>query len=255
MSRFNNLEFGSDAREEPRREFIKDEAYHLADGLELYQRGRYDLALRAYSKVLEFNAANTAAWCAQIRMLLELGELREAKLWADKALERFPTDPELLAAKAVCLARTGEPGPALAFSDASVEEKGDTPTIWLARGEVLLARNDSGAPYCFERALGLRPRDWTLHWLAARIHAFYRRFALALRHARLALELAPEWAVIWLEVGRCELALGLTARARESFAQARQLDTLLPGLNEAISAGNRETLTDGLLRRARALFS
>ena len=255
MSRFNNLEFGSNSREEPRREVIKDEAYYLADGLDLYQRGRYDLALRSYSKVLEYNAANTAAWCAQIRMLVELGELREAKLWADKALERFPTDPELLAAKAVCLARTGEPGPALAFSDASVEEKGDTPYVWLARGEVLLARNDSGAPYCFERALGLRPRDWTLHWLAARIHAFYNRFALALRHARLAVELAPEWAVAWLEVGRCEYALGLTGRSCESLAQARQLDALLPGLDEAIGTSHRETLTNRLLRRARALFS
>ena len=36
-----------------------------------------------------------------MRMLIELGEFREAKLWADKALERFPHEPELLAAKAV----------------------------------------------------------------------------------------------------------------------------------------------------------
>ncbi|MEY4489409.1 MAG: hypothetical protein RIQ79_1917 [Verrucomicrobiota bacterium] len=255
MSRFNNLEFGSESREEPRREVIMDEAYHLAEAVKLYQSGRYDPALRAYSKVLEHNLANAHAWCAQIRMLTELGELREAKLWADKALERFATDPELLAAKAVCLARTGEPGPALAFSDASVEEKGDTPYIWLARGEVLLSRNDSGAPYCFERALALRPRDWTLHWLAARIHVFYERFALALRHARQALELAPEMAVVWLEVGRCELALGLTARARESFLQARQIDVALPGLLEAFEHGERDTFSSRLFRRVRALFS
>ena len=254
MSRFNNLEFGSASQEEPRREVIKDEAYHFADGVAQYQRGRYDLALRAYSRVLEHNAANVHAWCAQVRMLTELGELREAKLWADKALERFATDPELLAAKAVCLARTGEPGPALAFSDASVEEKGDTPYLWLARGEVLLSRNDSGAPYCFERALALRPRDWTLHWLAARIHGFYRRFALALRYARQALELAPECAVVWLEVGRYELVLGLTSRARESFAQARQLDADLPGLLEATEQGNRDTFSDRIFRRVRSLF-
>jgi len=188
-------------------------------------------------------------------MLVELGELREAKLWADKALERFPTDPELLATKAVCLARTGEPGPALAFSDASVEERGDTPYIWLARGEVLLSRGDSGSPYCFERALGLAPRDWSLHWLAARIHCFYSRFALALRHARKAVELAPDVAVIWLEIGRCELALGLSGRAGESLALARQLDATLPGLDEAIGDGNNDTLFGRLFRRVRALFS
>ena len=255
MSRFNNLEFGSAPREESRREAVKDEAWFLAEGRDLYESGRYDLALRAYSRALEHNAAAPQAWCAQVRMLVELGELREAKLWADKALERFPTDPELLAAKAVALSRTGESGPALAFSDASVEERGDTPYIWLARGEVLLAREDSGAPYCFERALALRPRDWNLHWLAARIHVFYRRFALALRHARQAVELAPDRAVAWLECGRCELALGLAGRARESFAQARQLDALLPGIAEAQEAATRYSFSDRLLRRVRAFFS
>jgi len=255
MSRFNNLEFGATERGEPRRETVRDEAFFLAEGLDRYQRGRYDEALRAYSRVLEHNPANAHAWCAQVRMLVELDELREAKLWADKALERFPTDPELLAAKAVCLARIGETAAALAFSDASVEERGDSPQVWLARGEVLLARGDSGAPYCFERALALRPRDWTLAWLAARIHAFHRRFALALAHARRAVELAPERAVAWLEVGRCEFALGLGGRARESFAQAAQLDNRLPGLQEAQVLGERESLTDRLLRRARALFS
>jgi tetratricopeptide (TPR) repeat protein len=255
MSRFNNLEFGSARREEHRGDVVKDEAYFLAEGLDLYQRGRYDQALRAYSRVLEHNAANTSAWSAQVRMLIELGELREAKLWVDKALERFPTDPELLAAKAVALARLGENDAALAFSDASVEERGDTPYVWLARGEVLLARDDSGAPYCFQRALALRPRDWALRWLAARIHVFHRRFAQALAHARQALELAPDRAVAWLVAGHCELALGIAGRARESFAQAGQLDPSLPGLDQAAAAVNGATFTGGLLRRVRALFT
>lgn len=255
MSRFNNLEFGPAAREEARAEVAKDEAFHLAEGLDLYQRGRYDLALRAYSRVLEHNSANDHAWCSQVRMLVELGELREAKLWVDKALERFPASSELLAAKAVVLARTGEPGAALAFSDAAFEEKGDSAYVWLARGEVLLARDDSGAPHCFERALALAPKDWSLHWLAARIHAFYRRFAIALRHARLAVELAPDRAVAWLECGRCELALGFSGPAGRSFAQSRQLDPLIPGLSDATDDAARDTFPDRLLRRVRALFS
>lgn len=256
MSRFNNLEFGSAPQEEPRRDtVVRDEAFRIAEGLDLYQRGRYDLALRAYSRILEHNPASTYAWCAQVRMLIELGEPKEARLWAEKALERFPNHSELLAAKAICLARTGERGTALACSDTSIEQRGDTPYVWLARGEVLLARSDSGAPYCFERAFALNPRDWTLHWLAARIHAFYRRFALALRHARQALELAPERAVVWLEVGRCELALGLAGRAGESFAQARQLDAALPGLQAASDRRSADTFIRRLMRRTRALFS
>ncbi len=255
MSRFNNLELGPIDREENRGDPLRDEAWHLADATGLYQNGRYDLALRAYSRVLEHNAANTHAWCAQVRMLVELGEYREAKLWVDKALERFPKDPELLAAKAVVLARVGEPGAALAFSDAAFEERGDSPYVWLARGEVLLSRDDSGAPYCFERALSLRPRDWMLHWLAARIHAFYRRFAQALAHARRAVELAPERAVAWLEVARLELALGLSGRARESLAQAGQLDPALPGLHQITMAITDTGPFSRLFRRLRSRFA
>jgi Flp pilus assembly protein TadD len=49
--------------------------------------------------------AQPGRWTGQVRMLIELKEFHEAKLWADKALEKFPNEPELLAAKAVALAR------------------------------------------------------------------------------------------------------------------------------------------------------
>src|SRR5260370_39889245 len=93
-------------------------------------------------------------------MLIELGECTEAKPRADKALERFPHEPELLAAKAVALGRRGDLQGALAFSDASIEERGDTPYIWLARGDVLLAREGARADYCFDKAFPLDAQDW-----------------------------------------------------------------------------------------------
>ena len=159
MSRFDNLEFGGQQPEAVKREVVKDEAHYLAEAHELYYQGRYDLALRSYSKVLEYNAANPDAWTAQVRMLVELGELREARLWADKALERLPTHPELLAAKAVVLARMADLDSALAFSDAAIEERGNTPYVWLARGDVLLARAEARASYCFDQALTLARGD------------------------------------------------------------------------------------------------
>jgi len=134
--------------------------------------------------VLEFNPANAIAWTGQVRMLIELGEFREAKLWADKALETFPSDPELLAAKAVALARAGDLSGALAFSDAAIEERGNTPYVWLARGDVLLARKEKRAASCFERALALAPGQWFWAWLASRIYFYYDQFATALKLAQ-----------------------------------------------------------------------
>ena len=142
-------------------------------------------------------------------MLIELGEFREAKLWADKALERFPNEPELLAAKAVALGRSGDLQGALAFSDASIEERGDTPYVWLARGDVMLAREEHRADYCFEKALLLAPKDWFVAWLAARIRFYYEQFVLALKLLQQAIEWNAGHFLLWLELGQCQQALGL----------------------------------------------
>jgi tetratricopeptide (TPR) repeat protein len=227
MSRFANLEFG-DEHENPSRAaakpFVKDEAYYLGEARTAFEHGKFEPGLRLYAKVLEFNPNTAVAWTGQVRMLIEMGEFREAKLWADKALEKFPNEPELLAAKAVALARSGDTHGALAFSDAAIEVQGDTPYIWLARGDVLLARKESRADYCFEKALALAPRDWFVTCLAGRIRFYHQQFALALKLIQQAVELNAGHFLLWLELGRCQHALGLVGLAHKSFAQAQQLD-------------------------------
>jgi len=226
MSRFQNLEFGKQfGQPSEQQPVVKDETYYLAEAQTAFESGRFEPGLRAYAKVLEYNSANTVAWAGQVRMLIELGEYREARLWADKALETFPSDAELLAAKAVALARSGDLQGAIAFSDAAIEERGNTPYVWLARGDVLLARGEKHAAFCFERAVALAPGQWFWQWLASRIHFYYDQFANALKFAQQALELETLRAVVWLQLGRCQLALGLVRAARHSLAQAEQLDS------------------------------
>jgi tetratricopeptide (TPR) repeat protein len=225
MSRFVNLEFGDQFEDRPETQpLLKDEAFFMREAGTRFEQGQFEQALRAYAKVLEHNPNNAAAWTGQVRMLIELGEPREAKLWADKALEKFPHEPELLAAKAVALGRTGDLQAALAFSDASIEERGDTPYIWLARGDVLLARKEKRADFCFEKAVWSAPKDWFIHWLGARVRFFYQQFALALKLAQSALELDASRSLVWLQVGQCQQKLGLLSQARNSFTQAKQLN-------------------------------
>jgi tetratricopeptide (TPR) repeat protein len=236
MSRFVNLELGGESEDQPQQSpaaLVKDEAYYLAEARTAFETGNFEPGLRAYSKVLEYNPKNVDAWTGQVRMLIELGEYREAKLWADKALERFPNEPELLAAKAVALGRSGDLQGALAFSDASIEERGDTPYVWLARGDVLLARAETRADYCFEKALLLAPHDWFISWLAARIRFYYEQFVLALKLTQKAVELNPGNFLLWLEQGHCQQAIGLVGAAESSFTQARQLN---PRCDEADKA-------------------
>jgi len=225
MSRFGKLEFDTECERQAETSApTKDEAYYLAGAREEFERAEFEQALRWFAKALEFNPQNPVAWVGQVRALIELGEVREAVLWANKALERFPREPELLAAKAVALARNGEFDDALAFSDASIEERGDAPYLWLARGDVLLAREESRADYCFDKALALAPGDWVIAWLAARIRHYYQHFVAAMKLLEQALEWNTTHFLLWLELGRCQLALGLAGPAKHSFRQARQLN-------------------------------
>jgi tetratricopeptide (TPR) repeat protein len=239
MSRFGNLEFGQESEDESRQDKTnagaKDESFYAATAQSAFEQADFDAALRYFSKVLEFNPENAIAWTGQVRSLIELGEFREAKIWADKALERFPHEPELLAAKAVALARSGDLDGAIAFSDASFEEHGDTPYIWLARGDVLLARKEKRADWCFDKALLLAPRDWFVAWLGARIRYFYRQFALALKLVQQAVALNSGNSMLWVLSGLCQKELGLLAPARLSFQQALELDPKCTPAREAFT--------------------
>ena len=239
MSRFVNLELGGEAEELHHSEqspTLKDEAYYLAEAQAAFQSGRFEPALRAYSKVLEFNPENAIAWGAQVRMLIELGEFREARVWADKALDRFPDHAELLAAKAVALGRIGDLDAAMAFSDAAMEQQGDTPYVWLARADVLLARKESRADYCIEKALLLAPRDWFIAWLAARIRFYYRQFILALNLFRQAAEWNPGNFTLWLDLGSCQRSLGMVGAAETSFGHALALNPQCSAADQGLAA-------------------
>jgi tetratricopeptide (TPR) repeat protein len=232
MGRFVNLEFDSDSEDRSRRAekpVLKDEAHYLFEARAAFEAGSFESALRLYSKVLEFNPKNVTAWTGQVRMLIELNENKEAKLWADKALEKFPQEPELLAAKAVALGRVGDLQGAILFSDAAIEERGDTPYVWLARGDVMLARNERRADYCFEKAMLLAPRDWFVAWLAARVRIYYEQFAMALKLLQQAVSWRADHFLLWIEMGLCQRSLGLVGPARDSFGLARQLN---PGCTE-----------------------
>jgi tetratricopeptide (TPR) repeat protein len=250
MSRFGNLEFGesprSNAREAAR---IKDEGFYLSEANSFFEAGRFEQALRSFAKALEQNPKSAPAWTGQVRMLIELGEFKEAKLWAEKALALFPREGDLLAAKAVALARCGDGKAALAFSDASMEVENGTPYVWVARGDVLLARKEKRAGYCFEKALLLARDHWLWPWLASRVHLFYKQTAQALKYAQQALAMDAARAIIWQQLGRCEMALGLEAKAQQSFARAKELDPECPDLERLNLELGKTSFLTRLMRR------
>ena len=238
MSRFVNLEIGGQAGEQTPAQahtVVKDEAFYQREAQTAFEKADFQKALRSFAKVLEFNPNNAAAWTAQVRMLLELDQCDEANVWADKALERFPREADLLATKAVVLARRGETQNALAFSDAAVGENGTSPYVWLARGDVLLAGRETLADYCIDKALMLARGDWVAAWQGGRIRVRHGQFSLALRLLQQAVECNPGHWMLWLELGRCQEALGLTRAAKKSLTQARDLNRQDPAAAQAMA--------------------
>lgn len=246
MSRFVNLELGGNEKEfSGSKRLVKDAVYYLAEATTAFENMEFEESLRQHGKVIEQDPGCAAAWTGQVRAFIEMGELSEACVWADKALEHFPHEAELLAAKAVALGRLGEIGPALAYSDAAIEEPGESPYVWLARGDVLLSAREQRAEYCLEKALAMAAGNWFIAWLAARVRFFHRQFLLALKLAQRAVEWHPHHAPCWLLLGLCQQEIGMVGPARKSIEQAAELR---PRWRE-VHAANRAVDDTGFFRR------
>src|SRR2546421_10589714 len=160
----------------------------------------------------------------------------------------------MLDAHTGCPARLGHLEEAFAYSDASVGERRETPYIWLARGDVQLARKEKRADYCFDKALALAPKNWFVRWLAARVYAYYKKFALALKLVQEALSLNAAQGVLWLQLGFCQQALGLIGPARTSFDHARQFDAQSPAADAALRGLYQLGLWDKVRSRCQRIF-
>jgi tetratricopeptide (TPR) repeat protein len=226
--RFTNLELRDDhqqeevAFEEPRKA-NREERDYLAQADEAYRWGRFETALRLYTRCLEDDRAVIPAWVGQVQMLVQLGEYQEARLWSDKALELFRDHGDLLAAKAQACARLKDYRAALACSDASLHVPGSSPSRWQARGEVLLAKGQRYHEESFQKSLTEKQADWFDRVVIARIYLFYRRATNALHHLKAAAEMEPARVVVWFEMGNGQAALGLTSAARTSYERCLEL--------------------------------
>ena len=226
--RFSNLELRNE-REQPRALGLseagvaRDERHYLPLAQEEYRWGRFEPALRLYTRCLEHNRAVIPAWVGQVQMLVQLDELREARLWADKALELFRNNGELLAAKAQACVRLADLKAGMSCSDASLQAAGSSPWRWTVRGEALLAQSRPQAEACFMKALAEPAADWFDRVVIGRIYLFYRRATNALAYFKQAVEMAPAHGYIWFEMGNAHAALGIAAVARTSFQRCLEL--------------------------------
>lgn len=183
----------------------------------------FETALQFYTRALRDDRTLIPAWVGQVQMLVELSEHPEARLWADKALELFKNNGELLAARALAAHRAGDHPAALIASDDSLKAPGTSALRWRVRAEIMLRSAADRARDCFEKSLVEPGTDWFDRVLIARVYCASRLPAAGLAYAQQALDLEPGHPITWIVLGRCQAHLGMADKAKLSFQRAAQL--------------------------------
>ena len=261
MSRFGHLEFDDGKRQSA--QASRPEARpqtgtppataegYLLQADEEYRWGRYESALRLYTRCLEESRAMVPAWVGQVQMLIQMGEYHEARLWSDKALELFHNNGDLLAAKAQACVRLKEKRAAFACSDASLQAGGSSPYRWAVRGEVLMAHRQGTYQACFKRAMTEPAACWFDCVVVAGIYLFYGKWASALEHATEATNRQPQHAYCWFVLGNCQRELGMKPMAVTSYGRCLELRPDYRPAQAAIDAMDNESFLARLFRRLR----
>ncbi|MFI4911475.1 MAG: hypothetical protein ACIAQZ_07390 [Sedimentisphaeraceae bacterium JB056] len=233
MKRFERLEFqehASKGQEGPGGEQLRDAGFFYKKGMRMELAGDFESALRNYSRSVEENVNFLDSWEAQIRMLIELQEYNEAQMWSDKALEIFPSNAALMAAKAQACFRNAYFEKALAYSDNAISKKDITPLVWLVRAEIMAQKKTAIAESCIEKAVNIPEsnKGYTL-LCAGRIMLRYKKYISAIDKLTRASVLLPKSPLVWYELGMARY-LG---KSGDSFQAFEHCLTLRQEWNEA----------------------
>ena len=141
---------------------------------------------------------------------------------ARKALEVFPGNGELLAARAQALCRLGDKKQAIACCDGSMSAQGRSAYRWQVRGELMVATRQTMDAHCFDKAQQI-DRDWLVPLETALIYLHYDLASKAQGRARAAVEQGPGEYYCWYVNGCAQAELGFSRQARESLDECLKL--------------------------------
>jgi len=195
----------------------------LAEADRLAQDGAEEKALAAYSAALVENPLLVEAWAGQLMMLLQLDEDREARLWADKALESFPDHPDLLAFKALALYRLGLHGDAYRMADAAVARRQDSEHVWRSRAVIVMRRSKAAAKGCLAKSLEYAKSSGAARLRIGRVLLDAGQYREAVEYLSRATEELPKAAAAWHGLGRALEGMGWIGDARDAFQTAARL--------------------------------
>ncbi|MBN2209087.1 MAG: hypothetical protein JW759_07305 [Candidatus Coatesbacteria bacterium] len=201
----------------------------ISSAWNLYWEGAYEEALRLLSRVLRLEYLNATAWSGQVWCLVELDELREADVWADKAIDELGEVPGAISGKAAALARQGFAREAMLWTDKAVScshkrEDQFASMTWVTRAELLLRKgNRRSINLCVSQASAFSGVGWRAELAAGRACLYNGSHVLAVEFLSRASERCPLNHFIWCNLARAHKGLGHLRQAELSVERALEL--------------------------------
>ncbi|MBN1866837.1 tetratricopeptide repeat protein [Candidatus Sumerlaeota bacterium] len=230
-----------------------EDVLRVAD--ERFYSGDFRGALRCYSRCLSLDNNRITPWVGQILALLLQGQVREGRVWSQRAMECFPDNPVMVSLTGLSMAMGGMVKRGLATSDFALSRGAEDRICWIARGWILLEAQNKNWEFCFSKVLESRPsEDWRTHMLIGVILESYKKWPHAVERYQAAVGNQTSNFYLWYRLGVCYGKLGLARKAME--AQEHAL-----AINPDFAPAEQETRKQsglpiaGMLARVRGLFS
>lgn len=222
---------------------------------ERFYTGDFRGALRHYSRCLSIDNNQTAPWVGQVLALLLQGQVREGRVWSQRAMECFPDNPVMVSLNGLSMAMGGMVKRGLATSDFALSRGAEDRICWIARGWILLEAQNKNWEFCFAKVgESCTPGDWRTHMLMGVILESYRRWPQALERYQTAIESQTSNHYLWHRLGVCYGKLGLPRKALEAQEHALSLNPDFAAADDEVRNQSGLPIA-GILARVRGLLS
>ena len=206
---------------------LKPEDY-LNRGIDLYYKGKYELALKAFDKSIELEPNYSYAFFNKGVILGELGRCEEALKAFDKVIVLKPDYADAWYNKGLALDKLGRYEEALKSYDKAIVLKPDFVIAWNNKGTILnkLSRYEE-ALKAFDKATELKP-DYVDAWSNKGVSLCkLGRYDEAIKVCDKAIELKPDDANAWYNKACAYSLKGDKENTLKSLSKAIELDAKL----------------------------
>ncbi len=203
---------------------LEDAEALIQKGLELFNLGHYDEALRAFERAVQLQPDNADAWHSKGMALFKFGRHDEALQAFEKAVQLQPGYAEAWDAKGLMLRMLGRDTEALQAYERMIQLDSDCAEGWNGKANTLygLGRSDE-ALQAFKKAIQLRPDDSDSWHNMSAAFADLGRYDEALKCSEKAIQLKPDYAEAWKDKGWWLHHLGRYDDALHAYKRAIQL--------------------------------